>query len=69
VTEHRLIIERVTTRDCVVEHSDGSWETKPQPPRGLGWVLADSSRERHTTWRRIRLTPEEWPKVSLGGRT
>ncbi|ACA15750.1 hypothetical protein M446_1225 [Methylobacterium sp. 4-46] len=52
-----LIIESVTTRDCVVEHSDGSWVTLPRPPRGVGWVIADSSRERHTTWRRIRLAP------------
>ncbi|ACA15363.1 hypothetical protein M446_0809 [Methylobacterium sp. 4-46] len=50
-----LLVETITTRDSVLEHSDGSWVTLPRPPLGLGWVIADSSRERHTVWRRIRL--------------
>jgi hypothetical protein len=50
-----LSIETVTTRDQVLEHSDGSWSSIPRCPPGPGWVIADASRDRHTRWRRLHL--------------
>ena len=44
-------IERVITRDQVVEEPDGSWWSGPRRPPGPGWEI-EKDRERHTVWRR-----------------
>ena len=57
----RLVIEHVYTRDEKVPLYEGDhefdlgWRCIPVPPDPDGWVIFDSSRDKATGWRRIRL--------------
>lgn len=54
MSAHDSLYEYVVTRDAKLNHSDGSWSSIIRPPYGFGWEIADSSRDRHTVWRRVR---------------
>jgi hypothetical protein len=50
------VIETAETRDESFCDREG-WGTRPKPPPGGGWRLADFSDEKRTTWTRTRLVP------------
>jgi hypothetical protein len=54
------IFETVATEDLILDFADGSWATIIVRPPGVGWVVADAHRKRHTVWRR--------PVISKAGR-
>jgi hypothetical protein len=49
------IVEAIITRDEVFSDDDGGWGTRPKPPPGDGWHIADNSNEKSTRWERTRL--------------
>lgn len=60
-----LMVEYQTTRDLVVDDGSG-WRVEIVPPPGLGWVVADSSSDRRTRWRRLWLVDACEPIVRRG---
>jgi hypothetical protein len=50
------LVEAAETRDEWFDDPQG-WGTKPKPPSGQGWRIADYSHEKRTRWERRRLFP------------
>lgn len=55
--EQIIVIETAVTRDHAFVDSDGSSGTRPTPPPGENWIIADYGDEHSTRFERLRLLP------------